>query len=239
MAITIAEYQATLSWNAKDFDSGIKNSQGKFDKFKSTMGSAAGIVSKGFLGAIGAASTAVVGLGTYATKVGSQFDTSMSQVAATMGITTEEINNGSERFTKLSDAAKEAGATTKYSASEAADALNYLALAGYDADKSVEVLPSVLNLAQAGALDLADASDMVTDAMSALNQEATKENVTHFSDQLAKTASKSNTSVAQLGEAILTVGGTANYLKGGTDELTTALGILANNGIKGLTKWVA
>ena len=111
--------------------------------------------------------------------------------------------------------------------------MNYLALAGYDADKAATALPTVLKLAGAGAMDLAAASDMVTDSMSALGIEATEANLTQFSDQLAQTASKANTSVAQLGEAILTVGGTAKGLAGGTTELNTALGILADNGLKG------
>lgn len=91
----------------------------------------------------------------------------------------------------------------------------------------------MLNLAAAGGMDLASASDMVTDSMSALGIEATKSNVDEFGDKMAKTASKANTSVAQLGEAILTVGGTAKDLAGGTTELNTCLGILADNGIKG------
>lgn len=94
-------------------------------------------------------------------------------------------------------------------------------------------LPTVLNLASAGGMDLAAASDMVTDSMSALGIEATQENLTKFGDQLAKTAQKSNTSVSQLGEAVLTVGGTAKTLAGGTTELNTLLGIIADNGVKG------
>ena len=82
-------------------------------------------------------------------------------------------------------------------------------------------------------MDLAYASDLATDAMSALGIEASNENLTKFGDQMAKTASKANTSVAQLGEAILTVGGTAKSLAGGTVELNAALGVLANRGIKG------
>ena len=106
-----------------------------------------------------------------------------------------------------------------------------MALAGYDVDKSVSTLPSVLNLAAAGGMDLATASDMVTDSMSALGEMAgTTES---FVDKMAKTSQKSNTSVAQLGEAILTVGGTAKVLAGGTTEMNTALGILADNGVKG------
>ncbi|MGN1410916.1 MAG: phage tail tape measure protein [Oscillospiraceae bacterium] len=108
-----------------------------------------------------------------------------------------------------------------------------LALAGYDAEKACGALPTVLNIAAAGGMELANASDMVTDAMSALGIEATSQNLEEFGDKLAKTSQKSNTSVAQLGEAILTVGGTAKNLAGGTTEMNTALGILADNGIKG------
>ena len=140
---------------------------------------------------------------------------------------------GQKAFETLENAARECGASTAFSATEAAKALNYLALAGYDADKAATALPTVLKLAGAGAMDLAAASDMVTDSMSALGIEATEANLTQFSDQLAQTASKANTSVAQLGEAILTVGGTAKGLAGGTTELNTALGILADNGLKG------
>lgn len=150
-----------------------------------------------------------------------------------MGMTTEEIQGGSKDFETLKNAAQQAGETTAFSATESAQALNYLALAGYDAGKAVEVLPSVLNLAAAGGMGLASASDMVTDSMSALGIEATKSNVDEFGDKMAKTASEANTSVAQLGEAILTVGGTAKDLAGGTTELNTCLGILADNGIKG------
>lgn len=177
------------------------------------------------------ATAAITGIGTASVAVASTFESSMSQVAATMGMTAEEINNGSEDYQKLEKAARDMGSATKYSASEAADALNYLALAGYDVDKSVETLPTILNLAAAGGIDLADASDMVTDAMSALGLETSQAD--KFVDQMAKTSQKSNTNVAQLGEAILTVGGTAKNLAGGTTELNTALGILADNGVKG------
>lgn len=168
----------------------------------------------------------MAGLATSAVSVGQGFEAAMSQVAATMGKSTDEIQS-------LTDTAKELGRTTKFTASEAADALNFLALAGYDAEKAAEVLPSVLDLAAAGAMDLGYASDLVTDAMSALRIEATKTNVDEFGDKLAMAASKANANVAQLGEAILTVGGTAANLKNGTTELTTALGLLANVGIKG------
>lgn len=173
-----------------------------------------------------AAGSKLAGLAKSSVGVGMSFDASMSQVAATMGTTVDQIQS-------LTDTAKEMGSTTKFTATQAADALNYLALAGYDANKAAEVLPSVLNLAAAGNMDLAYASDLVTDAMASLNIEANKQNVDEFGNKLAMAASKANANVAQLGEAILTVGGTAANLKGGTTELTTALGLLANVGIKG------
>ncbi|MDE5978119.1 MAG: phage tail tape measure protein [Turicibacter sp.] len=181
--------------------------------------------------AVKVTSTSIVGLASSATLVGMGFESSMSQVAATMGITVDEISNGSEAFELLKQAAKDAGSTTQFSASQSAEALNYLALAGYSAEQAVETLPTVLNLAAAGGMDLAYASDLVTDSMSALGEMAG--DVENFVDKLAVTSQKSNTSVAQLGEAILTVGGTAKVLAGGTTELNTALGILADNGIKG------
>ena len=178
--------------------------------------------------AVTAASGAVAALGGYAVSVGSKFESSMAQVIATMGITKDTIEDGVNSYDLLKEAAAAAGESTTFSASEAADALNYLALAGYSAAQAADALPAVLDLAAAGGLDLAYASDLATDAMAALGIEASKENLTRFGDEMAKTASKANTSVSQLGEAILTVGGTAKTLAGGTTELNAALGVLAN-----------
>lgn len=174
--------------------------------------------------AIGAASTAVVKFASDSVQVGQNFDKSMSQVAATMGKTVDEIQN-------LRDFAQEMGSTTAFSASQAADALNYMALAGYDAETSMNMLPNVLNLAAAGGMELATASDMVTDASSALGLSI--DETSELVDKMAKASSISNTSVSQLGDAILTVGGTAKNMAGGTTELAQVLGILADNGVKG------
>ena len=165
-----------------------------------------------------------VAVGAMAVKTFTGFDDAIKQVQATMAA-------GEEDVAKLTATAKQMGATTRYSASEAAEALNYLALAGYNADQACQSLPQVLALAQAGGMDLAYASDLATDAMSALGLGIG--DLSRFTDQMARTAQKSNTSVSQLGEAILTVGGTARQLAGGTVELNTQLGILADNGIKG------
>lgn len=177
----------------------------------------------------------VTALGTAAVSTAANFESSMSQVQATMGITKDsmsEVNGESvNTMDTLSALAKKMGSETAFSASECAEALNYLALAGYDTQQMCDTLPTVLNLAAAGGIDLAAASDMVTDAMSALGMGVDEAGT--MVDQMAKTASTTNTSVAQLGEGILTIGATAKSVKGGTAELNTALGILANNGIKG------
>lgn len=177
----------------------------------------------------------VTALGTAAVSTAANFESSMSQVQATMGITKDAMStvNGESVNTMdtLSALAKKMGSETAFSASECAEALNYLALAGYDTQQMCDTLPTVLNLAAAGGIDLAAASDMVTDAMSALGMGVDEAGT--MVDQMTKPASTTNTSVAQLGEGILTIGATAKTVKGGTAELNTALGILANNGIKG------
>lgn len=215
-------------------DTGGKVS-GLGDKLKNGLATAA----KAGAAALAAATAAVGAFAVASIKVGAEFDHSMSQVAATMGKTMEELNSevatvelSTGTFTgTLREFAQQMGATTVFSATEAADALNYMALAGYDAEESMQALPNVLNLAAAGGIELASASDMVTDAQSALG--LSMEESAELVDKMAMTASKSNTSVEQLGQAILTVGGTAKNLAGGTTELSTALGILADNGVKG------
>lgn len=182
--------------------------------------------------AIAAASTALLAFGKNAVTAGMNFETSMSQVMATMGMNTSTAE-GQAAYETLTAAAEKMGAETAFSASQAADALNYLALAGYNADQAAAALPTVLHLAGAGGMELSRASDMITDSMAALQMEVNQTNLERFADQMAKTASTTNTSVSQLGAAILTVGATAANLRNGTTELNTQLGILANVGIKG------
>lgn len=195
-----------------------------FVKGLNSIKSVAGNAAKMAAAAIGKTTTAIIAFGASAVRTGMNFDSAMAKVAATMGKSVDEIQD-------LRDFAKEMGAKTAFSASQAAEALNFMALAGYDAKKSMQMLPNVLNLAAAGGMELARASDMITDTQSALS--LTMEQTTELVDQMAKTASKTNTSVSQLGDAMLTVGGTAKTMKGGTVELAAALGILADNGTKG------
>lgn len=215
---------AKISLDTSEYDNALDEASGKTSSFASKLGSGLKTAAKVGAAAVGVATTAATAFAKGAVDVGAQFDASMSQVAATMGTTVDEIG-------ELRNFAQEMGASTAFSATEAADALNYMALAGYTADESMQALPNVLNLAAAGGIDLARASDMVTDAQSALG--LSMEESAELVDKMAKASSKSNTSVAQLGDAILTIGGTAKNLAGGTTELSTALGILADNGIKG------
>lgn len=229
--INVFELFASLTLKTDDYDKGLDDAKGKAEGWGGTLKSAAKVGAA----ALATATAAVTAFAASSVKVGMGFDSSMSQVAATMGFTVDELNTaGSEAdntFAMLSEFAQQMGSTTAFSASQAADALNYMALAGYDAETSMSMLPNVLNLAAAGGIELAAASDMVTDASSALG--LSLEETAELVDKMATASSNSNTSVAQLGDAILTVGGTAKNLAGGTTELSTALGILADNGIKG------
>lgn len=160
-------------------------------------------------------------------KLYADFDDSMRQVQATLGIYGDE---GAATLQQLEEAAREAGATTRYTASDAAEALNYMALAGYDAQKSINTMPKVLKLAAAGNLDIAYTSDMVTDAMAALQLE--EKELDKLMNQMAKTSQRTNTSIGQLGEAILAVGGQIPASNQELETMNTALGLLANTGIK-------
>lgn len=222
---------------AEDFGDEVKKA-GKEAKDSGDKLEKLGAVAKGLgvalsaaVAAIGVAVKKTVGMIDDCVEVYADFDDSMRQVAATMGMSSEEISKSGGDFDRLAQAAKDAGASTRYSASDAADALNYLALAGYDANKSIEVMPKVLDLAAAGGLDLAYASDLVTDSMSALGLSSSE--LDTFMDQMAKTSQKSNTSVQQLGEAILVCAGTASMTGQDLDNINTALGVMADNGIKG------
>lgn len=180
-------------------------------------------------------SGAIVAAGTAAVTTAASFDSSMSQVQATMGITKDETSklNGQTVNTMdaLSDLAQQMGESTAFSATECAEAMNYLALAGFSTQQIYDTLPLTLNLAAAGGMDLASTSEMLTGAMYALG--LTTDDTEALVDQMAKTASSTGTSVEELGEGISTIGATARTVKGGTAELNTALGILANNNIKG------
>lgn len=154
------------------------------------------------------------------------FESAMASVAATAG-----IDKTSETFAALEKAAREAGATTTKSATEAANALEYMSLAGWDAQTSIEALPKVLQLSEATGMELGRTSDLVTDSMAALG--LTVDGLPTYLDKVAKAQIASNQSAEQLMEAYLGVGGLFKDLGIDITESATALGVLANRGTKG------
>ena len=253
MSNVVFELFAKLGLDSSDYEKGL----GKAKSLAGTVGGAIGngmaTIAKVGAAALGAATTATVAFATSSVKAGAEFDKSMSQVAATMGITMDEMANQTGQVDlawgtfsgNLREYAQEMGKNTAFSATEAANALNYMALAGYDTQTSMEMLPNVLNLAAAGDMELARASDMVTDTQTAFG--ISLERTSQMVDEMAKAASTGNTSVEQLGDAFLTVGGLAQELNGGMvtlddgtevavdgiQELEIALTAMANSGIKG------
>lgn len=167
---------------------------------------------------------AVTAVGTASVKTAANFDRSMSKVRALSGA-------GEEDFQKLRDTALAMGRDTAFSASEAADALGYMALAGWDADQSTEALPAVLNLAAASGMDLAAASDMVTDYLSAFGLEANR--ASYFTDLMAYAQANSNTSAQQLGEAYKNCAANLHAAGQDVETVTSLLEAMANQGLKG------
>lgn len=176
---------------------------------------ATGITAVG--GAVVAGTTAV-------TKTGMEFTKSMSNVQALSGATADELKS-------LRDAASDAGASTSKTASEAADALGFMALAGWDSKQMLEGLMPVLRASEAGAMDLATCSDLVTDSMSAMG--IAVGDLQHYLDVCAKTQSSANTSMEELLEAYVNCGGILNQLNVPLETSAALLGTLANRGIKG------
>jgi len=152
------------------------------------------------------------------------FEASMSNVEALSGASGNELE-------ALSDKAKEMGATTKFTSGEAADALSYMALAGWNTQSMLEGISPVLNLAAAANMDLAQASDIVTDYLTAFGLKAS--DTTHFVDVMAYAMAHSNTDVIQLGEAYKACASTATSLGYSVEETTAVLATMANAGVKG------
>lgn len=157
-------------------------------------------------------------------KVGQEFDSSMSQVAAVSGATGDDL-------VALRDKAKEMGSTTKFTASEAADAFNYMAMAGWKTEDMLGGISGVLNLAAAGNTDLATTSDIVTDALTAFGQSAS--DAGRLADIMAAASSNANTNVELMGETFKYVAPVAGAMGYSMEDSAVAIGLMANAGIKG------
>lgn len=166
---------------------------------------------------------AVGGLATAAVKVASDFDSAMSQVAAVSGATGKELD-------ALRDKAREMGSKTKFSASEAAEAMNYMAMAGWKTGDMLDGIEGIMNLAAASGEDLATTSDIVTDALTALGLSASDSG--HFADILAAASSNANTNVAMMGETFKYCAPVAGALGFTAEDTAEAIGLMANAGIK-------
>ncbi len=168
-------------------------------------------------------SAGVTALGAAAVKTASDFDTAMSKVAAVSGATGEELD-------ALREKDREIGAKTKFSASEAAEAMNYMAMAGWKTADMLDGIEGIMNLAAASGEDLATTSDIVTDALTAFGLTAADSG--HFADILAAASSNANTNVAMMGETFKYCASIAGALGFSAEDTAEAIGLMANAGIK-------
>ena len=166
----------------------------------------------------------VTALGTAAVKTAADFDSAMSQVAAVSGATGDDLQ-------RLREKAREMGAQTKFSASEAAEAMNYMAMAGWKTEDMLSGIEGVMNLAAASGEDLATTSDIVTDALTAFGLSA--QDSGHFADILAAASSNANTNVSMMGETFKYCAPIAGALGFSAEDTAEAIGLMANAGIKG------
>lgn len=175
----------------------------------------------------------LVGLGTVSVKTAATFESAMSQVQATMGLTadsTSELKGQTvNTMDSLSSLAKQMGAETKFSATEAAEAINNMAMAGYDVNEIYGALPEVLNLASAGALDLDYATQLAANGLNVMGYGTDR--LSELSNKLAVTASSAYGSVSDFGEGLLVAGGAAKSANLNFTDVFTALGILGDAGI--------
>lgn len=167
---------------------------------------------------------AVTAMGTAAVTTAANFESAMSQVAAVSGATGSDLD-------ALSEKAREMGSKTKFSASEAAEAMNYMAMAGWKTEDMLSGIEGVMNLAAASGEDLATTSDIVTDALTAFGLTANDSG--HFADILAAASSNANTNVSLMGETFKYVAPVAGALGYSAEDTAEAIGLMANSGIKG------
>lgn len=198
----------------------------KFDTSVDGKGFQQGIstLAKGAAAALTAVSAALGAMAGYAVKVGSDFEAGMSEVAAISGATGDELD-------ALTAKAKEMGASTKFSATESAEALKYMAMAGWDTQSMLDGLPGIMNLAAASGEELGAVSDIVTDALTAFGLSAS--DAGHFADVLAKASSSSNTNVSMMGATFKYAAPLAGALGYSIEDCAQAIGLMANAGIKG------
>ena len=218
-------FKAVLSCVDKGFSSGLKAASKTTDslvsKFKSgfSFGAWAAAGASAFRTVTGG----ITGLAKGIVQSGMEFESTMSTVKAISGATSDEMD-------RLTNLAKEMGATTKFTATESAEALKYMGMAGWDAGQMISGLPGILNLAAAGEADLGTTSDIVTDGLTAFGLGA--EDAAHFADALAAAATSTNTDVLMMGETFKYVGPVCGTLGASMEDTSIAAGLMANAGVK-------
>lgn len=218
---------AKITLDSSEYEKGLETAKSKglsvSNDFgtKFTSGIEKGVKTLAKWGA--AAGGALTAAGGYAIKVGGDFEAGMSQVAAISGATGDDLQ-------KLTNLAKEMGAKTKFSATEAAEGYQYMAMAGWKTEDMLNGLPGIMNLAAASGEDLGTTSDIVTDALTAMGLSASDS--AHFADVLAAASSNSNTNVSMMGETFKYAAPLAGALGYNIEDLAQAIGLMANSGIK-------
>ena len=233
MGLTERQLKAIAREAAKT-EKATKSSLGSgFDKANKTVESFSNGAKKALKAVAKAAAvtgTAAAGIGAAATKVGADFEAQMSTVKAISGATENQ-------FIRLTDKAKDIGENTAFSAKEAGEAMEYMAMAGWKTKDMLNGIDGIMNLAAASGEDLGSVSDIVTDAMTAFGMAADGmtngvANATYFSDILAKTAASANTNVGLMGETFKYVAPVAGSLGYNIKDTSVAIGLMANSGIK-------
>ena len=230
MPFNMGQAVGYLMLDTSGFTSGFKTAQGSLNQFMNQSNDA-----ETRMKGLGTAATAagatmtkgltvpLVGIGAAAVKVTADFDSQMSKVAAISGATGEE-------FDALRDKAREMGAETQFSATEAGQAFEYMAMAGWKTEDMLNGIEGIMNLAAAAGEDLGTTSDIVTDALTAFNM--TAEESAHFADILAAASSNSNTNVAMMGETFKYVAPLCGAMGYSAEDAAVAIGLMANAGIK-------
>ena len=234
MALNVGELYASFGIDSKGLDSQISGIQKKCESIAKGL-------TKGGAVMTAAITAPVIKAGTAIYKAGTDFQSQMSRVQAIAGLDST-IEADSKAIDQLTAAALEMGSTTSFTASEAGEALEYMAMAGWKTDSMLAGLKPVMDLAAASGESLGATSDIVTDAMTAFgytldsvggDTDAFSKQVAHFSDVLASAATNANTNVGMMGESFKYVAPLAGSLGYSVDDIAVALGLMANNGIKG------
>lgn len=222
----------SITFGTEVDESGLKKALGNIG---SLAGKGLAAVGTATTAALAATTTGLVTLGKQSIETTRQFDSSMSQIAATLGLTSEEIENNingaGDTFDSLRAKALQMGSETNFTAKQAAEGLNILAMSGYDAESSIAMIEDVLHLAAAGSMDLATASGYVSGSMKGF-ADSTKD-AAYYADLMAKGATLANTSVPQLGDALSGAAAVASSYGQSADSVTISLLRLAEQGVVG------